>query len=176
MKLVPTKIAGCFRLQIELLEDARGHFTNVFDLATVRRADASFAVERGCRSLTRIAGAIRGLHYQREPKADAKLVQCLQGAVFDVCVDVRLGSPTYLQWVGTELSAENRELILIPKGCAHGFQALVENCLVEYFVSEVYSPADEAGFRWDDPALGIRWPLPCSMTSPRDAAWPMLVR
>ena len=174
MNLVPTKIAGCFRLQIELLRDARGHFVNLFDLETLRAVDASFTVVRGCRSLTQPRGAIRGLHYQRPPKAEHKLVQCLEGAVFDVCVDTRPDSPTYLQWVGAELSAENREFVFIPKGCAHGFQSLQENCLVEYFVSEVHSPSHEAGMHWNDPALGIQWPLPCSMTSPRDAAWPML--
>jgi dTDP-4-dehydrorhamnose 3,5-epimerase len=174
MKLVPAPIVGCYRLQLDMLRDSRGYFTNVFDLETLRNADPSFTVHRGCRSLTVARGAIRGLHYQRPPKADAKLVQCLDGAVFDVCVDVRPESPTYLQWVGTELSRENQELVVVPKGCAHGFQTLRENSVVEYFVTEVYSPPDEAGLRWDDPALGIRWPLPCSMTSPRDAAWPLL--
>jgi dTDP-4-dehydrorhamnose 3,5-epimerase len=116
------------------------------------------------------------MHYQRPPKAEDKLVQCVAGAIFDVCVDARPDSPTYLQWVGTELNAENQEFVLIPKGCAHGFQTLREDSLVEYFVSEMYSQPHEEGLHWSDPALGIRWPLPCSMTSPKDAAWPMLAR
>jgi dTDP-4-dehydrorhamnose 3,5-epimerase len=176
MKLVPTAIDGCYRVQLEMLHDARGHFTNVFDVEVLRIADPSLDIVRGCRSLTLLAGAIRGLHYQRPPKADTKLVQCLEGAVFDVCVDLRPGSPTYRSWVGTELSRENQELVIVPKGCAHGFQTLRERCVVEYFVGETYSPPDEAGVRWNDPALGIRWPLPCTLTSPRDAAWPDLPR
>src|SRR5262249_31165826 len=105
-----------------------------------------------------------------------KVVQCLRGAVFDVCVDVRAGSPTHLRWVGAELSAENQELLLIPKGCAHGFQALQDDCLFEYLLSERYSPPHEGGIRWDDPAVGIAWPLPCTLTSKRDAEWPFLER
>ena len=108
--------------------------------------------------------------------AEAKLVQCLRGSIFDVCVDIRPDSPTHLQWVGAVLDAENQELMLVPKGCAHGFQTLEEDCLVEYFVTGVYSPPHEDGMRWDDPTLGIEWPLPCSMTSERDRAWPLIAR
>jgi dTDP-4-dehydrorhamnose 3,5-epimerase len=176
MNFIPTKIAGCHRARLELLQDARGYFTNVFDLETIRGVNPSFNVVRACRSLTQAQGAIRGLHFQRAPKAEDKLVQCLEGTIFDVCVDARPESPTYLQWVGVELSAENKELMLVPKGCAHGFQTLSENCLVEYFVTEAYSPPHEMGLRWDDPALGIEWPLVCTMTSARDAAWPLVTR
>jgi len=176
MKLLPTKIAGCYRLQLEPLGDERGYFLRVFEVEVLRRVDPSFNVVRANRSLTRSRGAIRGLHYQRSPRAEDKLVQCLEGVIFDVCVDIRPDSPTYLDWVGAELSRENQELILVPKGCAHGFQTLAEDCLVEYFVNGDYSPSDEGGMRWDDPALGIDWPLPCSMTSSKDAAWPLLSR
>lgn len=174
MKLIPTPIAGCYRIQLERLADARGHFTNVFDLETFRGIDPTFSVARVNRSLTRARGAIRGLHFQRAPMAEDKLVQCLQGAIFDVCVDIRPDSPTYRRWVGDELSAENQELMLIPKGCAHGFQTLRENCLVEYFATAPYSPRHEGGLRWDDPSLGIAWPLPCTLLSEKDAAWELL--
>lgn len=176
MNLFPTQIAGCYRVELRPLRDARGHFVSVFDLATVRSLDPSFTVMRVNRSLTQPIGAIRGLHFQRPPMAEDKLVQCLQGAIFDVCVDFRPDSPTYLQWVGLELSAENKQLSLVPRGCAHGFQTLSENCLVEYFVTGVYSPQHEGGIRWDDPSLGIAWPLPCTLTSERDSAWPLIAK
>jgi dTDP-4-dehydrorhamnose 3,5-epimerase len=176
MNFFPTKIAGCCRVELRPILDRRGSFVGVFDLATARGVHPSFAVSRVNRSHTRPKGAIRGLHLQRPPMAEDKVVQCLRGAIFDVCVDMRPESPTYLQWVGFELSAENQHLSWVPKGCAHGFQTLSDDCLVEYFVDGVYSPPHESGFRWDDPTLGIAWPLPCSLTSERDAAWPLITR
>ncbi len=173
MHLIPTQIAGCYRVELRPIADARGHFVGVFELGSVRGVDPSFTVQRVNRSYTGSKGAIRGLHFQQPPMAEGKLVQCLRGAVFDVCVDIRPGSPTYLQWVGFELSAENQELSLVPKGCAHGFQTLSEDCLVEYFVDGLYSPQHQSGLRWDDPALDITWPLPCTLTSERDASWPL---
>src|SRR5207253_2385448 len=150
MKLIPTHIAGCFRIQLQPIGDARGHFTRVIDVEPLREVDPLFRIARVNRSLTRAKGAIRGLHFQRPPKAEDKVVQCLAGSIFDVCVDIRPESPTYRQWIGCELSSRNEELVLVPKGCAHGFQTLTEDCLVEYFASETYSPADEGGMRWDD--------------------------
>ena len=174
MKLIPTQIAGCFRIQLEPFRDGRGHFTEVLDGAALRRTNPQFRIERVNRSLTRAAGAIRGLHYQAEPRAEDKVVQCVGGRIFDVCADMRPDSPTRFRWVGVELSVENEELLWIPRGCAHGFQALTEDCLIEYFCSDVYAPNLERGVRWDDPLLAIRWPLPCSQTSEKDAAWPHL--
>ena len=174
MNLIRTAIDGCCIFELVKLEDDRGYFTRVMEPEPLRSADPTFSVKRVNRSLTRLRGAIRGLHYQREPMAEGKLVQCLGGAVFDVCVDIRPQSPTYLQWAGIELSAENQKMMLVPKGCAHGFQSLAENTVVEYFVDGLYSPEHEGGIRWNDPAIAIAWPLPCSITSPRDAAWPFL--
>jgi dTDP-4-dehydrorhamnose 3,5-epimerase len=174
MTLLPTKIAGCYRIELQPIGDTRGHFVGVFDLASVQGVHPSFTIGRVNRSLTRPKGAIRGLHFQHPPVAEAKLVQCLQGAMFDVCVDIRPDSPTYLTWVGHELSAANQELLLVPKGCAHGFQTLSEDTLVEYFVDGAYSPQHEGGMRWDDPTLAIAWPLACTLTSERDAAWPLI--
>ena len=176
MKLIPTVIGGCFRIELERIGDARGHFTRVLDLEELRAVDPQFKVMRVNRSLTRTRGAIRGLHYQRPPTSEVKVVQCLSGKIFDVCADLRSDSPTHLRWVAFELSPENEHLLWIPRGCAHGFQALADDCLVEYFCSEVYSPPDEDGARWDDPSLAIRWPLPCTQTSEKDAAWPLLAR
>jgi dTDP-4-dehydrorhamnose 3,5-epimerase len=176
MELIPTTIAGCYRIRTKVLDDPRGYFINVFDLTAMRGVDPSFSVVRLNRSLSRRKGTIRGLHFQHAPKAEDKVVQCLQGAIFDVCVDIRPDSPTYLQWVSVELSAENHELFLVPKGCAHGLQTLREDCLVEYMVTADYAPQLEGGLRWDDPAVGIQWPLPCALISEKDAAWPLLSR
>lgn len=176
MNLVPTQIPGCYRIQLEPIRDARGHFARVVDMEPMRHLDPAFRIVRVNRSLTLTPGAIRGLHYQREPHAESKVIQCLKGRVFDVCADLRPDSPTRFRWVGFELSPENEELLWIPPGCAHGFQALTKDCLVEYFCSDVYAPPDEGGARWDDPSLGIAWPLPCSQTSEKDAAWPLLPR
>lgn len=176
MKVTPTRIVGCYRVQPEPVMDARGHFLSVFDPASTPEIGDSFKVRRVNRSFTATRGAIRGLHFQRPPHAEGKLVQCLQGAIFDVALDLRPESPSYRQWVGVELSSSNLELFLVPAGCAHGFQTLTADCLVEYFVSADYSPAHEDGLRWNDPALGIAWPLPCTQTSDKDAAWPLLAR
>lgn len=176
MKLVATKIRGCYQTAAQILEDGRGYFANVFSVAEIREVDPAFTVVRACRSFSRLRGTVRGLHFQRPPHDEDKLVQCLRGRIYDVCVDVRPESSTYLQWVAAELSAEGQELMLVPKGCAHGFQTLEDGCLVEYFVTGVYSPAYEAGIRWDDPSLGIDWPLPASTMSERDRVWPLLPR
>src|SRR5215831_8908305 len=130
MEIVPTSIEGCYRIQLEHFRDARGHFTRVLDLVPLREVNQDFKIARVNRSLTQRLGAIRGLHYQRPPKAEDKIVQCLEGRVFDVCVDLREGSQTRHHWVGFALSPENEELLWIPKGCAHGFQTLTEGCLV----------------------------------------------
>jgi dTDP-4-dehydrorhamnose 3,5-epimerase len=174
MILVPTKIAGVFRFEPEPRGDARGYFARVFDVLEVRRAVPDYQIVQINRSLTGRRGTIRGLHYQRAPHAEDKLIQCLEGAIFDVAVDLRPGSPTYRQWVGQELSAENKALMLVPKGCAHGFQTLAERCLVEYFVSAPYAPDHEGGVLWSDPAIGVAWPIEHPFTSEKDAAWPLL--
>src|SRR5437867_1949208 len=158
MNLRSTKIAGVFRIELKPAGDSRGYFTRVFDLPKLQEVDLKFQIVQINRSLTQAKGTIRGLHFQSAPRAEDKLVQCLQGAIFDVAVDLRPQSPTYRQWIGEELNSQNMHLLLVPKGCAHGFQTLTGDCLVEYFVSEFYSPEYEGGIRWSDPAIGIRWP------------------
>ena len=174
MRLLPTRLPGLYRAQLDPRGDARGYFARVFDLETIRQVDPTFGIVQINRSLTAARGTIRGLHFQRPPRAEDKLVQCLQGAIFDVAVDMRPESLTYLQWVGQELSAENKEMLLVPKGFAHAFQTLTEDCIVEYFVTEYYSPEYEGGLRWNDPAIAIRWPIERPATSEKDAAWPLL--
>ena len=176
MKSTPTKIPGCHRIELRRLDDERGHFTTIFEMDSMQSIDPGFRIERINRSWTHRSGAIRGVHFQNAPMAEDKLVQCLRGRIFDVCVDLRTESSTYRQWVAVELSVENQELLLVPKGCGHAFQTLTEDCVVEYFVNGKYSREHERGVLWNDPAIGIDWPLPCTLTSKRDAEWPRLER
>src|SRR5262249_12099237 len=119
-------------------------------------------------------GTLRGLHWQDPPHAEEKIVRCTRGAIFDVIVDLRRDSPTFGRWCGAELTADNRVSLYIPTGCAHGFQTLEDGCEVFYLVSAPYAPASARGIRWDDPALGIAWPLRPTAISPHDAALPRL--
>jgi dTDP-4-dehydrorhamnose 3,5-epimerase len=123
-------------------------------------------------SFNRLAGTLRGMHYQRAPHAEAKLVRCTAGAIYDVIVDLRPESSTFMKWAAAELSAENRRLLYVPEGCAHGYQALTDGAEVFYQVSAFYHPPSEGGLRWDDPAFGIRWPLPVVAISAKDASYP----
>jgi dTDP-4-dehydrorhamnose 3,5-epimerase len=113
------------------------------------------------------------MHFQKEPKAEDKLIQCLNGAIYDVAVDLRKNSPTYGRWEAVELSEENKKMFLIPKGFAHGVQTLTDNCRMQYFVSEFYSPEYESGVRWNDPLFNVKWPLAPTVISEKDKNWPL---
>ena len=125
-------------------------------------------------SLTRQKGAIRGMHFQYSPKAEAKIVKCLRGSVFDVIIDLRKDAPTFLKWNGEVLSAENMKMIYIPEGFAHGFQTLEENCELLYLHTEFYSPEHEGGVCYDDPKIGIKWPLEPTEISDKDEKYSLL--
>jgi dTDP-4-dehydrorhamnose 3,5-epimerase len=127
-------------------------------------------------TLTHRQGTVRGLHYQVPPAAEAKLVRCIRGAIYDVIVDMRPESPTHLEHLGVELSADNRHQFYVPEGFAHGYQALADNTELIYLVSRFHAPQYEAGLRYDDPVLGIQWPLPVSLVSAKDSSWPLLDR
>ena len=156
--------------------DDRGFFSETF--SSKRLADAGFkkAFVQDNHSLSGKRGILRGLHFQRPPRAQDKLVRVSRGAVFDVAVDIRKGSPTFGQWVGAELSAENWRQMLVPAGFAHGFLTLTDAAEVLYKVTDDYAPETEGGLAWDDPAIGIDWPLPASeiLTNARDGQWPTL--
>jgi dTDP-4-dehydrorhamnose 3,5-epimerase len=144
--------------------DARGWFTETYSRRTFaeRGIDCTFVQDN--HSLSRPAFTLRGLHFQTPPHAQAKLVRCTRGRIFDVAVDLRRGSPTYGRWVGTELTAENGRQLFIPAGFAHGFLTLEPDCEVTYKCSDFYAPANDAGIRWNDPDLAIAWPLPAGAT------------
>jgi dTDP-4-dehydrorhamnose 3,5-epimerase len=157
--------------------DARGWFTEVYAEPSfaARGIDCRFVQDNHSLSVPRFT--LRGLHFQTPPHGQAKLVRCIRGSIFDVAVDVRAGSPTYGQWVGATLSAENGDQLFVPIGYAHGFLTLEENCEVSYKVSDLYAPDCDGGVRWDDPSIAIEWPMPAGTQpelSAKDAVLPLL--
>lgn len=157
--------------------DARGWFAETYNEATFADLGISCRFVQDNHSLSRPAFTLRGLHFQAPPHGQDKLVRCIRGRVFDVAVDVRAGSPTWGRWIGTELSAENGHQLFVPIGFAHGFLTLEPDCEVIYKCSDTYAPEHDGGIRWDDPAIGIDWPLPPGVTpelSPKDKIQPLL--
>lgn len=174
MRITRTPLEGPAIVDLELREDERGFFARSFDRTEFAEAGLEPVVEQCNVSFNHRAGTLRGMHYQVAPATEAKLVRCTRGAVLDVIVDVRPGSPTFLQHVAVELTADNRRSLYVPPMFAHGYQTLVDGAEVTYQVSEAYTPGTERGLRHDDPALGLSWPLPVSLISAKDAAWPLV--
>lgn len=174
MKFHPTKIDGVVVVDIAPISDDRGFFARGWctDEFAEHGLTASW-VQSNIGHSTR-AGTLRGMHYQAAPHAEVKLVRCTSGAVFDVAVDLRPDSPTYLAWVGVTLRADERQMIYIPDGCAHGYQTLVDDSEIHYFTSHRYVGSAAMGARFDDPAFGIEWPAEVSMVSDQDRGWPTL--
>jgi dTDP-4-dehydrorhamnose 3,5-epimerase len=173
MRFTPTSLPGAFFVDSDVFPDERG----TFERAWVRDDFAAHGLETAliqgslARNITR--GTLRGLHYQAAPFEEVKMVRVIRGAIFDVAVDLRPGSPTFRRWVGTELTAENGRMLYIPRGLAHGYQTLTDGAEVFYFVSASYSPPHQRGVRWNDPAFDIAWPLGApSAINARDAAFP----
>ncbi len=174
MKLIDAPLAGVWTVQTAPRGDTRGRLTRLFCIeafATVRPGLRFVQVNH---SVTALRGTVRGLHFQRAPQADAKLIRCLRGSVFDVAVDLRPGSSTFGQWHGVELTEHNEYEVFIPEGCAHGFQTLSDDAQLLYQHTAAYAPDCEAGLRHDDPALAIAWPLPVTLVSDRDRSHPTL--
>ena len=175
MIFTETAIAGVFLVELEPRGDDRGFFARAFCAEEFAAHGLETRWVQANVGHSNRAGTIRGLHYQAPPHAEAKLVRCTAGAVFDVAVDVREESSTYLQWYGTELSARNGSMLYLPEGVAHGYQSLTDDAETYYLVSAAYAPAAERGLRWDDPALGIAWPhLDAPILSDKDAGWPLV--
>lgn len=159
MKVIKTDLEGVVIIEPEIFGDSRGYFMESFSQRVFEREVAPVRFVQDNRSYSRY-GVVRGLHYQREPYAQSKLVSCVVGRVLDVAVDIREGSPTYGKHVAVELSAENHRQLFIPKGFAHGFAVLSEEALFEYKCDEFYHPEAECGIAWNDPNIGIDWRLP----------------
>lgn len=170
-----TPLAGLTVIRRKPIEDERGFFERVFCAEELREAaDLEKPIVQINHSLTRRKGAVRGMHFQYPPHAETKIVTCLKGEIFDVAVDIRADSPTFLLWYGEVLSAKNHKSLLIPEGFAHGFQALRDDCELLYLHSGRYVPESEGGLRWDDPRIGIVWRLGAVDLSERDTRFPFL--
>lgn len=174
--VLDTPLAGLKVVERARLSDARGFLSRMFCADELRSAGWSRPIAQINQTLTRALGAVRGLHFQHAPHAEMKLVNCLRGKVFDVAVDLRRGSPTFLAWHGVELSEENGRALLIPEGFAHGFQTLSPDSELLYFHSCAFVAASEGAVHVEDPRLGIAWPLPVAELSARDRSHPMLPR
>ncbi len=165
-------ISGAYILNPKVMSDDRGRFSRVFCRETLMAYGCDFEVAQINSSLTYFPGVIRGLHFQGDKSKEQKIVRCVAGSIFDVIADNRVDSPTYGKWFGAVLSAENREMLVVPSGVAHGFQALEPSSEVIYATSANYSPEDESGFRWDDPFFQIDWPIKDIEVSEKDRSWP----
>ncbi|MEO5967270.1 MAG: dTDP-4-dehydrorhamnose 3,5-epimerase [Ferruginibacter sp.] len=168
MIFTETPLAGSFIVSLNPIGDSRGWFARTYckrEFAQIGHDKEWVQINH---SFSNLKGTIRGLHFQHNPYGEIKLLRCVSGAVYDVIVDLRKDSPTYLKWFGTELSAENKNMLYIPKGFAHGFQTLKENTELIYHHSEFYNPDAESGLRFDDEILNIKWPLKVAEISERD--------
>jgi dTDP-4-dehydrorhamnose 3,5-epimerase len=176
MWIEPAAVVGVMLVSVEPHVDDRGLFARTYDAATFAAAGLPVNWPQCNVSWNRSRGTLRGMHYQRAPFEEPKLVRCTAGRIFDVAIDLRSGSPTYCRWVGVELSRERRNALLVPAGCAHGFLTLEDEAEVFYMMGEVFHPEAAAGVRWNDPAFGIEWPLAPTTMADRDASWPDFVR
>jgi dTDP-4-dehydrorhamnose 3,5-epimerase len=174
MKFFETTLSGVWLIDLELREDERGFFARTFCEKEFSERGLNTTWPQCNLTLTKKRGAIRGMHFQADPKPEIKLIRCAAGKIFDVVVDVRRDSPTFGKWEGFELSSKNRRSLYVPGGFAHGFQCLTDDCEVFYQMSEFYFAELARGLRWNDPAVGIRWPLPNEKLSERDLQLPLL--
>jgi dTDP-4-dehydrorhamnose 3,5-epimerase len=172
MIFIETLLAGAYLIDLEKRGDERGFFARAF--CQKEFADHGLATQfaQANNSLSVEKGTLRGMHYQLAPKAETKVVRCIRGALYDMILDVRQGSPSFGQSFGAELTAENRRMMYVPKGFAHGILSLVDNTEVFYFVDELYAPQYERGIRWDDPKFAIRWPAQPKVISEKDRNYP----
>lgn len=172
MIFTDTALHGAFVLELEKREDSRGFFARTFCQKEFEAHGLDPAVAQCNIAFNKRRGTLRGLHFQRKPYEEAKLVRCTRGAVYDVIVDLRRDSPTFKRWIGVELSADNRRMLYVPPGFGHSYQTLEDNAEVLYLVSQFYAPDHASGVRYDDPAFAIRWPLEITEISEQDRRWP----
>jgi dTDP-4-dehydrorhamnose 3,5-epimerase len=171
MQFTKTDLEGAWLIDAEPNRDARGWFARTFCERefSAHGLETRFPQHSTSQNVER--GTLHGMHFQRTPHAEVKLVRCLKGAIWDVIIDLNPASPTYQRWQGFELSAADMRQLYIPKGFAHGFQTLEPNCEIGYLISEFYAPDASTGVRWDDPAFGVEWPLPVTVMSDKDKTW-----
>jgi dTDP-4-dehydrorhamnose 3,5-epimerase len=172
MRFVPTTLQGATLIEVEPREDERGFFARAWCQREMDEHGLDPRVVQCNLSFNHTRGTVRGMHYQVAPYQESKLVRCLRGSIFDVIIDLRPESATYGKWFGIELSAQNRNMLFVPQGFAHGYQTLQGDTEVFYQVSEFYQPGSEAGIRWDDPAFAIKWPIEATLISDKDRTHP----
>jgi dTDP-4-dehydrorhamnose 3,5-epimerase len=172
MIFVETKLKGAYIVDLEKREDRRGFFARTWDSSEFEERGLIAKAVQQSMSFNNTRGTIRGLHYQKAPYQETKLVRCTRGGIFDVIIDLRPASPTFKEWLGIELTARNYRMLYVPKDFAHGLQTLEEETEVTYLISEAYHPEAEMGIRYNDPAIGVKWPLPVAMVSEKDANRP----
>jgi len=177
MKVMKTSLPGVLVIEPKVFGDHRGWFMETYSEEKFREAGLDLKFVQDNQSFSATKGTLRGLHYQMSPKAQTKLVRCTRGKIFDVAVDIRKGSPTFGNWFGIELSEENKKQLLIPRGFAHGFMTLTDDVEVQYKVDELYAPECDRGIVWNDPTIGIEWPveLAAPVLSAKDQAAPTLL-
>jgi dTDP-4-dehydrorhamnose 3,5-epimerase len=174
MIFTPTLLNGCYIVEPKIFDDDRGWFARFYCKNEFKEIGHDKEWVQLNHSFTNKRGTIRGMHFQSQPFREIKMVKCIAGTVYDVVIDLRKDSATFLKWVGVELSAVNKKMLYIPEGFAHGFQCLEDNCELIYHHSEFYLPEAEAGVRYDEPLIKIKWPMPATMLSPRDSGHPYL--
>lgn len=169
-----TNFNGLFLINLEPYTDDRGIFTRTYCYKEYFEAGINFKPIQINRSLNHYKGTLRGLHFQTSPNSEAKSIQCQKGKIFDVAVDLRLDSTTFGQWYGIILEDSRPQILHIPIGFAHGFQTLVDDCVIEYHMSEFYNPGNSSGIIWSDPKLNIPWPIKDPIISNKDKNWPLM--
>jgi dTDP-4-dehydrorhamnose 3,5-epimerase len=175
MKFTETKLKGAFIVEIEKLTDDRGFFARSWCRKEFEAYGLTSRVVQTNVSFNHKKGTLRGMHYQIAPYQESKLIRCTRGAIYDVIIDLRPDSPTYKQWIGVELTADNYTLFFVPEDFAHGFMTLVDDTEITYQVSPFYTPGSEKGIRFNDPTLNIQWPLEVFVISEKDRTWPDFV-
>lgn len=174
MKKIETGLDGAVIIEPDIFGDARGWFYESYSKTKLEQLGIYADFVQDNRSYSAQKGTLRGLHCQTEPKAQSKLLTCLRGAILDVAVDIRKGSPTYMKWTSVELSGENKRMFFIPKGCLHGFVTLTPDVEVSYKVDEYYSPENDRSIRFDDPSIGVDWGVENPILSAKDENAPLL--
>lgn len=175
MRYLTAEIPGLMLMEADLLTDQRGFFARLFCREELSGQGLDFSLAQANLSNNRRRGTLRGLHYQKPPCAEDKIVRAVAGAVYDLVLDLRADSPAFGRWAGFELSAENRRAVLVPQGCAHGYLTLSDGAEMLYLVNASYQPGAEGGLRWNDPSFDLKWPFEPELISDKDRNWPDFV-
>jgi dTDP-4-dehydrorhamnose 3,5-epimerase len=172
MKFTKTKIKDAYIINLEKKKDSRGFFARVWDAKELKKLGLDSKISQANMSQSAKRGTMRGLHYQTYPFGEAKIIRCTKGAIYDVMIDLRPKSPSYLKWLGVKLTETNGKMVYVPKYCAHAFLTLEDNAEVSYMVSQFYTPKAERGIRYNDPTFKIKWPIKVTEASDKDKNWP----